>query len=335
MKKLLRALIFICVTPSLYSMESIQKVPESEASTLIKIQDVPQLQNIIVNGAGKIINGVEYLDISQNEPALFVTFQELMKEKACYMLPFILASVTTTFTSPKSAITTTTHSYYEATGLNKTLLGQIIHNDATGRTQYSTNKRVHEPDKFRDPFNKQSIQIINYFIINPHSSQATYIGNDMDLFSLEQGQSFLIKLFYILTLTNTILGLPENDPFKLQRLFAQLASLGVLYYNEQKYAQALTYLEQAAQQNDNLQAKAKALTYLGHLYFSQNQYLKAKHYLEQAALQNDNLFSKAGALSTLGKLYFIQNEYQKAIPYLKQPPCNMRIYLQTHGHLLS
>ncbi|MGE0009759.1 MAG: tetratricopeptide repeat protein [Candidatus Babeliales bacterium] len=272
----------------------------------------------------------------QDEPVRFIPFGELIQDKARYSVPLILAVVTTEYTDPNTNITTISHSYYEATGLNKFLFGQILHNMATKKAKYSFNRRLHEPDAFRDPFTKQRIQSINYFTIDPEGHEMTHIGSDVDLFPVEAQQSVLTltNLFLLHTQIDTLISELPNDPTKLPLLFQFLNLLGDLYAHEQKTElQAMPYYTLVAQQNVNLAQKAHALGQLGLLYSNLKQPLKAIPYLEQAIQQNDNFFEKVRSLFMLGKLYYEQKDYQKATLYLQQAAAQ-NTYLVTKAKAL-
>ncbi len=316
--------ILLCAITLIFAMEQQeQPTPMEIVRALIEIQKVPAQQELELPEAAVILDGIEYLDTSKDEPILMTPFSELINPKAKYGVPFMLAVVSLYVPSESCCMGSTVvrHAYYEAVGFNAALFGNIEYNAQTRNLHYYKNRLNMTPDKMRDPFSKQFIANIQYFIINPKAKTATFLARDFDFFVNSPAQQFLVSLFDLHFKMYKELNAQETNPeHSLHELYLLLVEFGDLSQQQHKYQEAEHYYKQAEDQNVDLRVKYLASMYLGWLYL-RNDYWheqKAEHYLKQAANQNIDLITKAKASNNLGSFYYDEEKLQEAEHYLKQ-----------------
>ncbi len=328
-----------------------QPNPMEITRSLIQIKTVPVGEELELPEAGVIHNGFELLDTSKDEPNLMTPFSELINQKTKYGIPFILAVVSLQVPSKNccKGSTIVRHAYYEANGLNTVIFGNIEFNNVKQKLHYYKNRLNMTPVQFLDPFSKQFITGIQYFIIELGASTATFLATDFDFFVDSPAQQFLVRLFNLHTKFTIELDAREADPkHSLKELYSRVRRLGDLYWQQNKLHETEHYYKQAADQNDDLLTKAIASSNLGSLYKQQNKLQEAEHYYKQAkelyselrrlgdlnwqqnklqeaedyykqaADQNDDLITKAIASSNLGSIHKQQNKLKEAERYYKQ-----------------
>lgn len=167
------------------NVHAMQEQPE-----FIKIQELPKDQLIVANGAGKVENGIEYLDINAEEPIVFATYKELIDARKNYGVPYILAVVT--YRQDNNRLR---HSYYDANTLNQATLGNIKKMGMKYRYKIKDDKKDFN-EKFVDPLTRSAIEKITYFAISPQDKSVHLIGtSDHIIKGTELDKQRLARLF--------------------------------------------------------------------------------------------------------------------------------------------
>lgn len=259
---------------------------------LIALQQADAEISVDTNSGGRIIDDLEYLDITAIDPFLNKSFQELMQEKNQEQLPFILAIVAI----KKNG--TLKHFYYDAHTVNKKLFGDdyAIRAEDKGPSNFSKLLSYTGTIKIESILLDQ-IDSIKYFIINsPYDIQAEFIGTLSDLqneqkayrddvFAAPNVKQYIIKRFKTRFVNNFFLANVGNCDAQNE--------LGNFYQNKDDLETAKLYYTLAADQGN-----PNAQNGLGTLYEKIGDFEMAKYYYSLAAAQSNKL-----AQYNLGRIY--------------------------------
>jgi len=299
-------------------------------------------------------DGKERLDMSQDEPILYASYEELLEEIEPYGLPFLLAVAETTVPATKEDNNKFMHSYYEATGLNKLLFGKVRLSEDRNECCYFNDRLSMVPRDVLDPICKQYITTISYYLVKQHSQSGIYLGNDFDLFGKTPWGGFLTKLFKFHTSIRECLATVERDNLKSNVFYKKYEKLKTCLdensnnndltdirkclkeVKSDDYAKQVddkdirsvcTYLYNVYCADHTIRlesaenAKCDIYNYLiriGILYREKEKYKESEKYFKKVIEQNIHLSPRANAQIHMGLLYKRQGKNEEAEKHLKE-----------------
>lgn len=292
--KALFFLLLLFLNKSAHGMET-----PVEKAILKKLQYIDKNVKITPAEAGKIIGEKEFLDITKNEPLLFVPFKDLIEKKIKKGEKYIVAVITTKERA-RSIFDRTQryrHQYYDANGFNR-----FLFEHSTVKTHQYKFNRYNEPDQnkrfyqFVDPFVKTTIQHkIKYFTIEGIIEDGniilddtfTFFCTDLDLFHDPLRKNFLRTYFF------------ANQDFKKDIKWKNQEILLSIFLNKEKTEQAKKVMRVIVEQDDDKKLKATAQYHFAIMLYKQGDIEQSKNFMRMAAEQNDDKDIKVEAQNQL------------------------------------